>query len=154
MGKGVRARRGFFFRAESFYNVATAIDVVDNEIEVARDYGGRSLHAQSHGESFLALASAQFGDHGVYLLDEPEAALSPGRQLTILSILHESVQAGSQYVIATHAPILMAYPNAWMYQLSESGLERVAYDDTESVQLTRNFLANPARMLKHLFDSD
>jgi len=148
VAKGKRAHRGFFFRAESFYNVATAID----EIGVAEYYGDRSLHAQSHGEAFLSLARTQFGNDGLFLLDEPEAALSPGRQLNILSLLHQSVGAGSQYVIATHSPILMAYPNAWIYALTGSGLERIAYDDTEHVQITRNFLASPARMLRYLFE--
>ena len=152
VAKGKRAKRGYFFRAESFYNVASAID--DLSIDAIDAYGGRSLHAQSHGESFLALAANQFGPNGLYLLDEPEAALSPGRQLSILSLIHQSVQAGSQYVIATHSPILMAYPGAWIYQLSEVGLERVAYDDTDHVQITRNFLASPARMIRHLFADD
>ena len=147
VAKGKRARRGYFFRAESFYNVASAID----DLGVLDYYGGRSLHAQSHGESFLALAANQFGSDGLYLLDEPEAALSAGRQLTILTLIHRSVLSGSQYVIATHSPILMAYPDSWIYQLSDTGLERVAYDDTEHVQITRNFLASPARMMRHLF---
>ena len=147
VAKGKRARRGYFVRAESLYNVASAID----DLGVSDFYGGRSLHAQSHGESFLALAANQFGPDGLYLLDEPEAALSPGRQLSILALIDQSVRAGSQYVIATHSPILMAYPDSWIYQLSEAGLERVGYDDTEHVQITRNFLASPARMMRHLF---
>ena len=147
IAKGKRAHRGYFFRAESFYNVATAID----DIGVTEYYGNQSLHTQSHGESFLTLARYQFGNDGLFLLDEPEAALSPARQLTILSILDQSIHAGSQYVIATHSPILMAHPDSWIYSLSESGLERVEYEDTEHVQITRNFLANPARMMKYLF---
>ena len=150
VAKGRRARRGYFFRAESFYNVATAID----EIGVTEFYGDRSLHAQSHGESFLSLAVNQFGGDGLFILDEPEAALSPGRQLSVLTILHQSIQAGSQYVIATHSPILMAYPDSWIYSLTESGLARTEYDDTEQVRITRNFLANPDRMMRHLFDND
>ncbi|MDR2973959.1 MAG: AAA family ATPase [Propionibacteriaceae bacterium] len=149
VAKGKRARRGFFFRAESFYNVASAIDDIEGGTEA---YGGRSLHLQSHGESFLTLAASQFSNDGLFLLDEPEAALSPGRQLSILTLLHQSISAGSQYVIATHSPILMAYPDAWIYRLGESGLERVAYDETEHVQITRNFLANPERMMRHLFE--
>ncbi len=148
VAKGRPARRGYFFRAESFYNLASAIDDVGaNEF-----YGNRSLHAQSHGESFLELARHQFSDNGLFLLDEPEAALSPARQLSILSIVHQSIQLGSQYVIATHSPILLAYPDSWIYQLSDSGLERVAYDDTEQVRITRDFLAYPARMLGYLFE--
>ncbi|MDR2930591.1 MAG: AAA family ATPase [Propionibacteriaceae bacterium] len=148
IGKGRRARRGFFFRAESFYNVASAID----DINGTEAYGGRSLHLQSHGESFLTLAANQFSDHGLFLLDEPEAALSPGRQLSVLSLIHQSILQGSQYVMATHSPILMAYPDAWIYHLTDRGLERVDYDDTEHVQITRNFLASPTRMMRHLLD--
>jgi len=147
VARGRTAHRGFFLRAESFYNVASTID----DIGVTDYYGGRSLHDQSHGESFLALAANQFGGDGVFFLDEPEAALSPGRQLTILAILHRSISAGSQYVIATHSPILMAYPDSWIYRLDESGLDKIAYDDAEAVQITRNFLASPERMLRHLF---
>ena len=145
-GRGVR--RGYFFRAESFYNVASALD----DIDATEFYGGRSLHAQSRGEAFLTLAATQFRGDGVFLLDEPEAALSPGRQLGVLSLIHDSVRAGSQYVIATHSPILMAYPGAWIYTLTEAGLTRTQYDDTEHVQITRNFLANPARTLRYLFE--
>ncbi len=148
--KGRRARRGYFVRAESFYNLASAIDRIDPGIVIA--YGGRSLHNLSHGESFLALAHNQFLDDGLFILDEPEAALSPGRQLAILALLHQSILRGSQYVIATHSPILMAYPGAWIYSLSDAGLSRIDYDDTEHVQITRGFLANPARMMRHLFE--
>ena len=151
VARSKKPRRWFFFRAESFYNLASAIDNMDDP-EATSPYGGRSLHAVSHGESFLALAQNQFANDGLFLLDEPEAALSPGRQLSVLSLIHDSVQAGSQYVIATHAPILMAYPDAWIYGLSESGLSRISYDDTEHVSITRNFLANPRRMMRHLFE--
>ena len=148
VARGRSAHRGYFFRAESFYNVATAID----NIGVTEYYGGRSLHEQSHGESFLSLAVNQFRNDGVFLLDEPEAALSPGRQLSVLTLIHQSIEAGSQYVIATHSPILMAYPDSWIYSLTESGFARITYDETEHVQITRNFLANPARMMKYLFE--
>jgi predicted ATPase len=143
-------RHGFFFRAESFYNVASEIDALD----AAEFYGGRSLHERSHGEAFLELARARFGVPGVYLLDEPEAALSPARQLTALSIMHRSIADGSQFVIATHSPILLAYPDAWIYALDEAGLHQIAYDEADPVHLTRTFLADPARMLRYLLDDD
>lgn len=157
VGKGVRrARDGFFLRAESFFNVATEIERMDAEPApappVIDSYGGLSLHEQSHGESFFALMMNRFGGKGVYLLDEPEAALSPQRQLAMLARIHDLVKDDSQFVIATHSPILMAYPGAWIYQCGHQGFERVDYDDTEHVRVTRGFLANPARTLRTLLD--
>jgi predicted ATPase len=131
-----RAKDGFFLRAESHFNVASEIDALD----VAGAYGGRSLHAQSHGESFFALLDHRFRGQGLYILDEPEAALSPSRQLTFLSRLHELVQDRSQFIIATHSPIILAYPDAWIYRTGHNGLERVDYEDTDHFQITRNFL--------------
>jgi predicted ATPase len=149
-----RPRDGFFLRAESFYNVATEIERMDAEPAAAppviNAYGGRSLHEQSHGESFLALLNHRFGGQGLYILDEPEAALSPQRQLAVLARIHDLVQAQSQFIIATHSPILMAYPDACIYQCNEDGIRAVAYEDTEHVRVTRDFLANPQRMLDHL----
>lgn len=149
-----RPRTGFFLRAESFFNVATEIEQLDAEpgpgAPILPSYGGRSLHEQSHGESFLALLTHRFTGQGLYILDEPEAALSPQRQLAVLARLHELVQDGSQFIIATHSPLLMAYPDACIYQCSAEGVAPVAYDDTEHVRVTRDFLANPARMLQGL----
>jgi predicted ATPase len=145
-----RPRNGFFLRAESFFNVATAIE----ELGVIESYGGRSLHEQSHGESFLALARHRFGPQGLYVLDEPEAALSPLRQMTLLRRMHELLQQGSQFVIATHAPILLAYPDAWIYELDEHGLNRRAYDETSTVRVTREFLSDRDRALATLFGDD
>ncbi|MGN5352178.1 AAA family ATPase [Ralstonia sp. L16] len=151
-----KPRTEFFLRAESFFNVATNIQQMDDEPglggRVIDSYGGRSLHAQSHGESFLALLMNRFGPNGLYLLDEPEAALSPQRQLAVLTRLHDLVQAESQFVIATHSPILMAYPDAWIYQCDGDGIRRVAYEETEHFQVTRDFLANPQRMLNMLLE--
>ena len=151
-------RDGFFFRAESFYNVATNIDEMDEEFSfgspVIDSYGGVSLHEQSHGESFLALVEHRFGGWGLYLLDEPEAALSPTRMMSLLVLLHRLVEEHSQFVIATHSPILMAYPGARIYQLSQQGIEPVAYRDTEHYQITRRFLEAPERMLELLFEED
>ncbi|MDF3833783.1 AAA family ATPase [Cupriavidus basilensis] len=151
-----RPRDGFFLRAESFFNVATEIERLDAEPAfgppVVDAYGGRSLHEQSHGESFLALMMHRFGGNGLYLLDEPEAALSPQRQLAVLSRIHDLVGDGSQFIIATHSPILMAYPDAWIYACSAEGVVRVGYQDTEHFRVTRDFLANPERMLRVLFE--
>ena len=147
-------RDGFFLRAESFYNTASYLEDAYREelrLEVGTPYGARSLHAQSHGESFLALVQNRFGGEGVYLLDEPEAALSPARQLTLLGQLHLLVEEDSQFLIATHSPILMAYPGACIYRLSEEGIRRTAYRETEHYLLTRCFLEDPERMLRSLF---
>jgi predicted ATPase len=149
VAKGVkRPRDGFFLRAESFFNVATEVE----NLNVTEFYGGRSLHEQSHGESFLALLMNRFGGKGLYLLDEPEAALSPQRQLAALARIHDLVLDESQFVIATHSPILMAYPDAWIYQCTNDGVVRVAYEDTEHYQITRSFISNPERMLRTLFE--
>ena len=148
-------RDGFFLRAESFYNVATNIDQIDETTPGPRPidrYGGVSLHRQSHGESFLALVEHRFGGEGLYLLDEPEAALSPSRLLTLIALLDQLVKAGSQFIIATHSPILMAFPGARLYQLGEDGIHPVAYQETEHYQLTRRFLEDPERMLRYLLE--
>jgi predicted ATPase len=153
-----RPRTGFFLRAESFFNLATTIEMLDREPGLGRpiiaSYGGRSLHEQSHGESFIALALQRFGPHGLYLLDEPEAALSPLRQMSMLRRMRDLVQQGCQFIVATHAPILLAYPEAWIYELDERGVRRVEYDDTSTVQVTRRFLGDPDRLLRELFSDD
>ena len=150
------ASDGFFLRAESFYNVASYIDRMDREPSfsppVVDSYGGVSLHHRSHGESFLALVQNRFGGHGVYLLDEPEAALSPTRQLTLLCQINELVKQESQFIIATHSPVLMAYPDAAIFQFSEDGIQSVNYRETEHYQVTRRFLEDPERMLRYLLE--
>ena len=155
--KGIyKPRDGYFLRAESFFNVATQIEELDKEPggpPLIASYGGRSLHEQSHGESFMALMMERFGGNGFYLLDEPEAALSPQRQLAVLSRIHDLVENQSQFVIATHSPILMAYPDAYIYSLSGSSIDRVDYYDTEHYRVTHSFLANPKRMLDVLLAS-
>lgn len=155
IAKGVRRPRdGFFLRAESFFNVATEIENLDAEPApgppIIDSYGGRSLHEQSHGESFLALITERFGGQGIYILDEPEAALSPQRQLAVLKRIHDLVLDRSQFIIATHSPLLMAYPDSKIYLCSRDGISPVSYEDTEHFQVTRDFLANPARMLRIL----
>lgn len=143
-----RPRDGFFLRAESMFNVATEIE----RLGVGHSYGDVSLHEQSHGESFLALARHRFKGYGLYILDEPEAALSPQRQLTLLTIMHELVEEDrSQFIIATHSPILMAYPGALIYRLGTDDIRRVAYDETEHYTITRDFLNAPDRYFKTLF---
>ena len=139
---------GYFLRAESFYNVASYMD----EVDYLAGYGGKSLHAQSHGESFLALLNHKFRGNGLYILDEPEAALSPSRQLSALAIIHKLVRAGSQFIIATHSPILMAYPQAKILLLSESGFEQVEYEDTDHFKISRDFLNHRETMLNVLFE--
>ena len=145
---------GYFLRAESLYNVATNLEELDAQPAFSRplteSYGGRSLHKQSHGESFLALVQNRFGPNGLYLLDEPEAALSPMRQLTLLSEIDRLVKADSQLIIATHSPILMAYPGACILELSESGISRVEYRETEHYRVTKEFLDDPERMVHYL----
>jgi predicted ATPase len=149
-----RARDGFFLRAESFFNVATEIEVLDSEPAptppIIDSYGGRSLHEQSHGESFFSLMSHRFGGNGFYVLDEPEAALSPSRQLAMLLRMRELVGMQSQFVIATHSPILMAYPDAWIYQIGSNGLDRVELEDTEHYIVARRILNDPRGQVRKL----
>lgn len=152
---------GFFLRAESFFNVATEIERIDSQgwsralPKRAIDYfGGRSLHEQSHGESFLALFQHKLHGGMLVLLDEPEAALSPLRQMTMLTLLHQHVRSGAQFVIATHSPIVLAYPDAWIYQFGESGIERVAYEETEHYRVYHDFLEAPARSLRVLLSDE
>ncbi len=142
-----KMKGGFFLRAESLFNVATEIENLD----VGHHYGGRSLHEQSHGESFLALVKHRFGGDSLFVLDEPEAALSPTRQLALLALMKELVEAGSQFAIATHSPILLAYPGARIYALDGDGLAPIGYDDTEHVRITRDFLNHPRAFLDRLF---
>ena len=151
-----RPKDGFFLRAESYFNLGTEIERLDREPgrggPIIDGYGGVSLHEQSHGESFLALANHRLRGHGLYILDEPEAALSPQRQLSLLAIMHDLIEnMRSQFVIATHSPILMAYPKAMIYRLGGAGIERVAYEETEHYQITRDFLNAPERFFKTLF---
>lgn len=154
--KGTRPRDGFFLRAESFYNVASYINQLDSEpsfgARVIDSYGGVSLHEQSHGESFLSLVKNRFGGDGIYLLDEPEAALSPSRQMTLMVLMKELVERRSQFLIATHSPMLMAFPGAQVIELTDSDIRTVPYRQTEHYQLTKRFLDNPEKMLQLLFN--
>lgn len=154
-----RPKDGFFLRAESFYNTASEVERLSQNSLLPPDiffqsYGGKSLHHQSHGESFLALVHSRFWGQGLYLLDEPEAALSPARQLTLLAEIHRLVQKGSQFLIATHSPILMAYPQGQILLLGQGPIHPVEYRETEHYQITKNFLDDPQRMLRVLFEPD
>ncbi len=146
-----RINDGFFMRAENFFNFASYIDELaleDNRILDA--YGGRSLHEQSHGESFLSLFNNQF-ESGIYILDEPEAALSPARILAFISVINQLEQSGrAQFIIATHSPMLICYPGASIYQFDEYGISEIGYEDTEHFTLTKSFLDNPQFYLRHL----
>jgi predicted ATPase len=139
----------WFLRAESLFNVATEIE----QLGVLGYYGDRSLHEQSHGEAFMGLVENRFGQ-GLYFLDEPEAALSPQRQLAFLVLLHELIQRDSQLVIATHSPILMSYPDALIYLFNDRGVEPIAYEETEHYRVTRAFLESPQRMLRQLLGDE
>lgn len=151
--KGIKSFRKpsdyFFLRAESLYNVATYLeDIYRNNSEAfAKQYGVKSLHECSHGESFMALLLNKLKGNGLYIFDEPEAALSPSRQLTALSAIHKLVQNGSQFIIATHSPLLLAYPNAVIYQLDDSGIKQLRYDETEHYIVTKHFLNHTQEML-------
>ncbi len=151
-----KPRDGYFFRAESFFNLANHVDTIAREggqgaATTYAPYGGKSLHEQSHGESFLSFFNNRMGGGGFYVLDEPEAALSPQRQLALLRVMFDLCKhPDSQLVIATHSPILLAYPGATIYSCDGKRLERVAYEDTAQFDITKHFLENPSRYLAHL----
>ena len=146
--KSLRPNDGFFLRAESFYNTASYLE----ENSTLLRYGGVSFHEQSHGESFLALVLNRFDGNGLYILDEPEAALSPQRLMSLLVAIDELVKANSQFIIATHSPILMAYPNAEILQFTENGIEKVSYRETEHYKITKQFIDTPERMISYLLN--
>lgn len=151
------ARDGFFLRAESLYNVATDIDEMDKlpsfDAPIIGGYGGVSLHNQSHGESFLSIVQNRFFGNGLYILDEPEAALSPNRLLSLIVEINSLVKKDSQFIIATHSPILMTFPNAQILEFSQDGIKSVKYQDTEHFRLTKTFLENPEKMLHYLLEN-
>ena len=154
--KGNLPKTKFFLRSETYYNVASELE------ELARDpmegdlafasYGGKSLHTRSHGEGLLSIIENRFGKEGFYLLDEPEAGLATSRQYTLLQEIHRLVKAGSQLIIATHSPILMAYPNAAIYQFSEAGLEKLPLEETIAFQESKLFYDDPKRLLHYLLE--
>jgi predicted ATPase len=146
-----RNKDSYFLRAESFYNVASEVSRLygDSGYYLERAYG-HSLHHCSHGESFMALLHNRFWGEGLYILDEPESALSLSRQMNMMVRFKELLAQKSQFIIATHSPILLAYPEAEIWQLGEKGIHKVAYEDTEQYRLTKFFLNNPERILKEL----
>ncbi len=147
---------GFFLRAETFYDFASYIDEMAKEFPGAyQPYGGKSLHKQSHGEAFLSLFLHRFNSRGIYFLDEPEAALSPARQLTFLRLMHQLDKSGkAQFIIATHSPVLMAYPGATIYDFDQTPLQIINYEDTEHYFITRRFLNDRESFLHELFEEE
>lgn len=143
-----RPKTGFYLRAESFFNVASEIEQLGPEIASA--YGNRSLHEQSHGESFLSLVLNRFGPNGLYLMDEPEAAMSPQGCLALIRAIHDLAAAGCQFIIATHSPLLVTYPNATVLELDDEGISRVPYEETKNFELFRSFTEAPDRFLRTL----
>lgn len=154
--KGIKMpKNGFFLRAETTYNLATDIDERDEDPEqwgakIIDSYGGKSLHQQSHGESFFSIFLNRFGPKGIYILDEPEAALSPSRQMSMITRMDELVKEDCQFIIATHSPILMAYPRATIYEIKNEKLNEVSYEETEHFQITQSFLNNKDKFLDML----
>ncbi len=161
------SHRGFFFRAESFFNFASYLDTLKSDLEqieeevgrplgshqVHAPYGGRSLHTRSHGEAFWELFTNRFRSQGLYLMDEPEAALSPLRQLAFLALLKQMVEdSGSQFLITTHSPILLAYPDAQIFSMDLSPMQEVDYEDTECFKIVRGFLHDREGYLKRLLE--
>lgn len=149
---------GFFLRAESFYQFATYQDSLEEDLDTRtfyRNYGGKSLLKQSHGESFLSLFLNRFKGEAIYLLDEPEAALSPQRQLTFLRILHDlTTYEECQFIIATHSPILLGYPNASILTFDQDNIEETPYEQTEHFQITKYFLQHREKMLQELLKDE
>ncbi|MCR8657660.1 AAA family ATPase [Paenibacillus endoradicis] len=143
-----KVTNGFFMRAETFYHFASHLDKIPESL---RHYGGRSLHEQSHGEAFLSLFSHRFGKQAIYILDEPEAALSPARQLALLRIIKEMENEG-QFIIATHSPILLGYPNAQILNFDVQPVQNIRYEDTLHYIITRRFLENREKVLGEVFD--
>lgn len=150
-----RPKDGFFLRAESYFNVGTEIERLDEEPggpPIINSYGGVSLHEQSHGESFFSLMNCRFGGRGLYILDEPEAALSPTRQIEMLTRTHQLIKQKSQFIIATHSPIILAYPDAFIYELTENKIQKTCYEETEHYSITKDFLISHEVFLESLLD--
>ncbi|WMJ86049.1 AAA family ATPase [Anaerocolumna sp. MB42-C2] len=154
--KGTKRPQGnFFLRAESFYNVASKIEDYrdgDNYDDYYRSYGGKSMHDQSHGESFLALMQNRFREQGIYILDEPEAALSPQRQLSLLMLIHNLAKKGTQFIIASHSPILLGIPGAVIFSFDDGGITEISYEETESYKLTELFINHRQLVLNNLIE--
>jgi len=161
MSRGTRRHTdGFFLRSESFFNLATDIEVLDKDPDakgpkIIDSYGGKSLHEQSHGESFWAVFMNRLGNNGFYILDEPEAAMSPTRQMAMLCKMHELINRGSQFIIATHSPILIAYPKSIVYEFSNTGVAIKNYKETELFKSYENFINDSETYTRYLLsDTD
>ena len=156
VSRGWRKQKdGFFLRAESFYNVASNIDDLDNGsggLPIILSYGGVSLHEQSHGESFMALVENRFSGNGLYILDEPEAALSPMRLMELICYIKKLVDNNSQFIISTHSPILMTFPDAEVIEITQEEIKSVDYKETEHFLITKRFMDSPEQMIKNLLD--
>lgn len=158
----LRTGAGFFLRAESFFNTATHIDTSDQEqagdpgIPISQFYGGKSLHERSHGETFFTLLDLKFRRNGLFLLDEPEAALSPQRQLSLLILLNDTVHAYSeaQFIISTHSPIILGYPGAQILSFDEEHIHEISYADTSPYQVVRRFVTERERFLEELLRTE
>ncbi|WP_293788792.1 AAA family ATPase [uncultured Pedobacter sp.] len=153
-----KPKDGFFLRGESFYNVASEIDKLDEQPssgpKIIASYGGLSLHEQSHGQSFWALFMDRFSGNGIYILDEPESALSPTKQIAMLSKINNLIGHDAQFIIATHSPILLAYPNATIYEMANGKITKVKYEESEIYRLYKSFLDHPKRILDNLFSAN
>jgi predicted ATPase len=149
---GTRPRNGYYLRAESFFNVASFVDAGTEFSPDRSIYGDVPLHEQSHGQAFLAVAANRFGGDSLYVLDEPEAALSVSGALALLAIVARAARAGAQFVIATHSPVLLACPGARIYELDGAGIAPCEYDELETVRLTRGFLDAPERFVRAALD--
>jgi predicted ATPase len=154
-----RHKDGFFLRSESYFNVATEIENLDivyddipNPRSIINSYGGKSLHEQSHGESFWALFMHRFSGNGFYLLDEPESALSVERQMAMLVRMRELILNNSQFIIATHSPLLLAYPGALIYEFGPQGIQQRSYQQTLLYQQYSTFFKDPAFIVKQLLN--
>lgn len=142
-----RAKDGFFYRGESFFNASTYIE----DLELEEQYGEKSLHKQSHGQGFLSLIENRFWGQGLYILDEPESALSPLSLMSFLYSIKKLVDQDSQFIISTHSPILLSYPGADIYEIKGNEINKTPLEEVEHYRITKEFLENPQRMLKYLF---
>lgn len=150
---GYRNKDGFFLRAESFYNVASEIDRISSGWQLAKNYGG-ALHERSHGESFLGVILNRLSGNGLYIFDEPESALSIASLFKLIVKMNELEKQNSQFIIATHSPILLAYPGAEIYSVTDNGLELTKYEDTEQYILTKYFISNYPRVIDELLNNN